>query len=333
MPNTRLFIGYSSALYFWLRGSRGLWPAEPCRITSIARCAYNANDVQSFLLPRDAFGPAPLHIMVDAAAKRRNTPFQTSHVWAGTFPERCFVPIGHDVFVAAPALCYLQAAASLPFFDLAELGFELCGGYSRTPGIGKGFIQRDFTLATPSIMKALVDKLSYSDGSKRAAAVLDYVMPNSKSPAETDMAVKTVFPRLRGGYGFPLAELNPEIPLTDEAAAIAHRPVVYPDELWRKEKVSLEYDSTLHHERAEDRTRDSLKRNALACMGYNVITVTPSQLKSVSEFHGIAIELARHLGIRMRPVTPKIQQKRFELNEAIRERMSKDTTPTEWPYC
>ncbi|MBO7701888.1 MAG: hypothetical protein J6S36_03145, partial [Eggerthellaceae bacterium] len=141
------------------------------------------------------------------------------------------------------------------------------------------------------------------------------------------------FPRLRGGYGFPLAELNPEIPLTDEAAAIAHRPVVYPDELWRKEKVSLEYDSTLHHERAEDRTRDSLKRNALACMGYNVITVTPSQLKSVSEFHGIAIELARHLGIRMRPDTPKIQQKRFELNEAIRERMRKDTTPTEWPYC
>ena len=48
MPNTRLFIGYSSALYFWLRGSRGLWPAEPCRITSIARCAYNAKDAQGY---------------------------------------------------------------------------------------------------------------------------------------------------------------------------------------------------------------------------------------------------------------------------------------------
>ena len=130
-----LYIGYSSALYFWLRGSRGLWLSEPGRATSLAQGAYNLNDVQSFRFPRDPFGPKPLDIMVDDPAKRRNTPEQVCHVWAGPLPERSFVDIGHGVYVASPALCFVQAAAKLSFFELTELGYELCGKYSRTPGM------------------------------------------------------------------------------------------------------------------------------------------------------------------------------------------------------
>lgn len=301
-------------------------------MSSIAQCAYNANDVSSFMFPRNAFGPGPLHIMVDSSAKRRDTPMQRCHVWSRPLPEGSFVDIGHDVFVAAPALCFLQVAPTMSDFELTELGFELCGGYSRTPGVGQGFFQRSYKLTTPSFMKTYIGRLSYADGCRQAYDVLRFVLSNSESPAETDMALKVALPRLRGGYKFPLPELNPEIPLTQEAAQIAHRDRVYPDQLWRKAHVCLEYDSTLHHEKGADRTRDSLKRNALGCMGYKVITVTPSQLKNVSEFHGIALELARYLGVRLRPTTPKIEQARYELNEAICERIKLDLTPTEWPY-
>lgn len=328
----RLFIGYNSALYFWLRGSNGLWAAEPCRVSSLAHCAYNAGDVGSFSLPRDAFGPGPLHVMVDHPNKRRNTPAQLCHVWSGPLAEKCFVAIGHNVFVASPAFCFLQAAASLAFFDLAELGYELCGLYSRTPGIGTGFIDRYSLLTNPKEITLLVNKLSQAAGSRQALRALKRVMPNSKSPAETDMAVKTVFSLIQGGYGLPLAELNGEVPLTEEASLIVRKSKLYPDEMWRKEKVCLEYDSSLHHGSEADRKRDSLKRNALGCMGFNVITVTPSQLQSVSEFDGIAAEAARHLGIRIRATSPKTLQKRFELNETIKQRIRSDLRPIEWPY-
>ena len=328
----RLFIGYSSALYFWLRGSQGLWACEPSHATSLSRCAYNIGDVASFALPRDAFGPGPLHIMVDNPSKRRKTVDPCYHVWTKPLARGGLVPIGHDVFVASPALSFLQMASNLSFFELAELGYELCGGYSRTPGIEPGFIQRYYTLATPDAITRFITKLSYAPGSEKALRALQRVMPNSKSPAESDMAIKTVFSPLQGGYGLPMAELNPEIPLTDEAASIAHKTSLYPDELWRKAKVCLEYDSKLHHEKASDRTRDSLKRNALGCMGYKVITVTPSQLQSVNEFDGIALEVARYLKKRIRPATQKVVQSRYELNEAIRKRIRDDLTPTQWPY-
>ena len=328
----RLFIGYESALYFWLRGSQGLWTSEPCRNTSLAQCAYNASEVLSFGHPREPFGPDPLHIMVDDSSKRRDTQQQKCHVHAASLPEKSFVDIGRGVFVASPALCFLQVASSRSFFELAELGYELCGGYSRTPGIGPGFVQRANILTTPQRIGNLLKALPGASGSRSASKALRYIMPNSKSPAETDMALKAVLPYRLGGYGFPLAELNPRIDLTQEAAAIAHRQSVCPDMLWRKASLCLEYDSTLHHESAQDRIRDSLKRNALGCMGYKVITVTPSQLKSVTEFNGIATEISQCLGKRLKPLTPEAKHQRFLLNDAIRKRMHDDLQPVEWPY-
>ena len=328
----RLFIGYESALYFWLRGSSGLWTAEPCRVRTLAQCAYNALDAQSFQLPRDAFGPDPLHIMVDSPAKRRDTPFQKCHVWTTSLAEKSFVPIGHNVFVASPALCFLQSANSRTLFELAELGYELCGGYSRTPGSGSGFITRYDQLATPKQIALLCDKLEYATGRRAALRAIQYVLPNSKSPAESDMAVKVVFPLAEGGYKLPVPELNGEVPVEGEAAQIVSQSNIYPDILWRKKKLCLEYDSSLHHELAADRKRDSVRRNALGCMGFKVITVTPSQLQSVSEFDAIATEAARHLGVQIRTRSSKAFEKRFELNEAIKKRMRDDLKPRDWPY-
>ena len=328
----RLFIGYQSALYFWLRGSSGLWSVEPCRVNSLSHCAYNVTDAQSFIMPHNAFGPAPLHIMVDSPLKRRDTPFQKCHVWTTPLAGKCFVPIGHNVFVASPALCFLQATNSLSFFELAELGYELCGCYSRTPGSGNGFIDRYNILTTPKQIASLCNKLENATGRRTAQRAAKYLLPNSKSPAETDMAIKIVFPFVKGGYKFPFPELNGEVPVTDEAARIINEQKIYPDMMWRKGKLCLEYESSLHHELASDRKRDSVRRNALGCMGFKVITVTPSQLKSVSEFNGIANEAARHLRIRLQEKSSKTFEKRIELNEAIKKRMRDDLKPAEWPY-
>ena len=329
----RLFIGYNSALYFWLRGCDGLWSSEPCRATSLAKCAYNVNDVQSFLFPHDAFGPGPLDIMVNDPEKRRIHPSQTCHVWTTPLAEKSFVNIGHDVFVASPALCFLQAANTLSFFDLTELGYELCGSYSRTPGIGNGFVSRQNTLVKPEHIAHLLAKMPHARGYRAAARVIPYIVAGSASPSETDMGLKNHLPPRMGGYGFPLSELNAEIPASEEAWRISGRRKLYPDALWRKQKTCLEYDSTLHHERRDERARDSAKRNALGCMGYKVITVTPDQLQSVDQYHGIAVELARHIGFRLRPASEKTLQKRYELNERIKQRIVNDAKPAEWPYC
>ena len=198
--------------------------------------------------------------------------------------------------------------------------------------MGRGFIQRSNVLATPNAIKKLVKRLPHAPGYRAAARMCQYLAADSASPAETDLALKLHLPPRLGGYGFPPANLNQPMVLTAEAAAIAHKRVLCPDMLWQREKACVEYDSSLYHESKEDRVRDSLKRNALGCMGYSVITVTPSQLTKADEFHGIALELARNLGIRVRPITQNALQKRYELNEHIKRRMKLDLTPTEWPY-
>ena len=328
-----LFIGHESALHFWLRGSKGLWSAEPCRATSLSQCAYNVNDVQSFRLPRDAFGPGPLDIMIDDPGKRRMHPSQKCHVWTTPLAQKSLVDIGHDVFVASPALCFLQMANQLPLFDLVELGYELCGSYSRTPGVGWGFVQRSYRLTTPESIDRLLQRMHQASNCRTASRVIPYILPNSVSPAETDMAVKNFLPPRMGGYGFPLAELNASVEATDEARAISGKNELYPDALWRNKRTCLEYDSSFQHEQRKDRTRDSVKRNALGCMGYNVITVTPDQLQSVEKYHGVAIELAQCIGFRLRSASRVQLQKRRELNEAIRQRIANDLKPVEWPYC
>lgn len=329
----RLYIGYMSAAYFWLRGSEGLWSPEANGTASLSQCAFNVSDVDSSMFPRDAFGPKPLHIMVDDAGKRHDTPSQKCHVWTTSLARKCFVPIGHDVLVASPAFCFLQLAKTYGLLDLLELGYELCGRYSRTPGVGCGFIQRSNILTTPDAIERLVKKLPHAPGHRAATRVCRYLAADAASPAETDLALKLRLPPRLGGYGFPPAGLNQPVVLTAEAAAIAHKRVLYPDMLWHGKKVCVEYDSSLHHESKEDRVRDSLKRNALGCMGYSVTTVTPPQLTKIDEFHGVALELARGLGIRIKPASQNTLQKRYELNEHIKRRMAFDLTPIEWPYA
>lgn len=328
----RLFIGYESALYFWLRGSKGLWSSSPCRAASLSQCAYNASDVGSFRIPREAFGPTPLHIMVDACDKRRAASDCIFHVWSAPIAQKSFVDIGHGVFVASPTFCFIQVANRLSLFNLAELGYELCGTYLRTPGIGNGFAQRAYLLATPQSINWQLHKMPHMAGGIAVKRVIPYIVQGSASPAETDMALKNHLPPRMGGYGFPLAELNALVRPTDEAVSIVGKRKLYPDALWRNQKTCLEYDSSLHHERREDRVRDSIKRNALGCMGYTVITVTPTQLKSVEQYHGVAVEVARHLGFRIRTTSQSTLNKRFELNEEIKRRMAEDAKPIEWPY-
>ena len=295
-------------------------------------CAYNVADVDNFTFPRDAFGPEPLRVLVPSGKMRRDSDTQKCMVVGTPLASGCLVPIGHDVYVASPAFCFIQMAPAMSLFELVELGYELCGLYSRSPGSGRGFFQRADLLTTPKEIQSLVRRMPGTKGIESARVAAPYIAARSASPAETDIATRLVLPYMRGGYGLKVPEMNAPVDLPAEIAVACKSSTLYPDLLWRSARTCVEYDSTSHHEREEDRTRDSIKRNVLARMGFRVVTVTPAQLQDAIAFDSIASEVARHLGKRLREPSVHGQRMRFELNEAVRSRIRDDLRPKEWPY-
>lgn len=72
------------------------------------------------------------------------------------------------------------------------------------------------------------------------------------------------------------------------------------DLLWPKEGLAIEYDSDLHHVGAQKIAKDASRRDALALLGIQAITVTNKQFASMNEMDKVAHAVAKTLGIRQR---------------------------------
>ncbi|MFR3092487.1 MAG: hypothetical protein ACLTMP_12830, partial [Eggerthella lenta] len=105
-----------------------------------------------------------------------------------------------------------------------------------------------------------------------------------------------------GGLSLPPALANEPVALSEEAARIARGDRVVCDLLWPQARVAAEYDGLAFHGGRHQQARDSRRRDALIADGFDVVTVTSSQIDSVSEFIEIADALAQNRG--RTPVRP-----------------------------
>lgn len=103
-----------------------------------------------------------------------------------------------------------------------------------------------------------------------------------------------------GGLSLPPALANEPVALSEEAARIARGDRVVCDLLWPQARVAAEYDGLAFHGGRHQQARDSRRRDALIADGFDVVTVTSSQIDSVSEF----IEMADALSRKTRGRTP-----------------------------
>ncbi len=95
--------------------------------------------------------------------------------------------------------------------------------------------------------------------------------------------------------------MNYRVDLGARGRSIARKRYHVVDVCWPEKKLAVEYDSDAAHLSPDQLTSDAIKRSSLEAEGYKVIVVTSRQLDDPDEMLKIARQIARRLGVRVRP--------------------------------
>ena len=249
----------------------------------------------------------PLEVLVSNRRQRSGSKAIHPRVWHGEIAPTAFRTVCRDVYVSSPEFVFLQMATSLDLPELAALGMELCGTYRRNVEVAHlGSDDPSFTtcynqkpLTTMRRLRGFCTSMKSAPGGRRAIKALEYVLPNSASPAETALYLLLCLPRHLGGYALPNPILNPPITLTKAGKRHTIRNGAKPDLYWKTVRLDLEYNSKEFHDENQ-RAADSMRRKALERMGVEVIELTKQELFSTRLFHATVLRIARRLKRRVR---------------------------------
>ncbi|MDR2957396.1 MAG: hypothetical protein LBU61_04335 [Coriobacteriales bacterium] len=311
-----IVISHKSALEYW-RQHASIKDAQQSRHrrkklpdrSPDASC-LRANALNGFSLP--------LNALVSNANARRPSKKMQPHVLSGTVPGYGLISIDNGVYVSSPEFCFLQMATTLPLLELIELGFELCGLFSKSSYVAGDRVRHgDFSgnsaqtvyhsnlddnpqLTTVKKIRSFVEHMPNVRGRGRALKALRYILDNSASPMEAKLVMLLCLPFRLGGYGFPSPELNSRIDPVKAARSYTNQTYFKCDLFWPHLSLAVEYDSDEFHTGTARIARDSRKRNALASLGILVITVTREQIKSTVQLEAVAKILAAGMNRRLR---------------------------------
>lgn len=201
--------------------------------------SVSAKDIES-CSPAAIYGSCPSGALLDAAAEwlakhdvardandplevtvfdRRNARYAMNcqcHVSSKRFSNSRFIELGEDIFVVGVELCALQAATYLPFRELVEYYFELCGAYSLGTGSSTSYTER-FALTSTERLKQFFNSITRCDGLALARKSIQCVRDGCRSPMETAFAMMLTLPKSEGGLGIKGIETDYEVKVTAAA--------------------------------------------------------------------------------------------------------------------
>lgn len=238
----------------------------------------------------DATAENPIHVIARPRTGRHSTKRIRFHQLAAALPRGAFLKIAPGVAVCSPELVFVQMAETLSVGELIALGYELCGCYP-LDGERPGTLVRA-QLTTSDRLAAFINRVKRVKGLHKARIAVQFVGVKSASVKETEMGALLMTPMRWGGLGLPLALANEPVVLSEGAARIARGNRVVCDLLWPQARVAAEYDGRAYHTERHQQAHDSRRRDALLADGFDVVTVTSSQLDSISEFIEIADTLS-----------------------------------------
>lgn len=313
----RVVYTHSTALAFWERRAALGQPCnlEPIGVTPNTIAVPTVGEALG-LCPLDA--PATIHVLLPSCSKRRNRPGLLYHYCGVKIPKGGFCALTDQVAIAAPSMVFLQLAKELSFCEIVALGCYLCASFVR---VATDFDQRGFSACDPRAdlrsLAKYMDKMGSFPHAKRCRRALQYVCEGAASPRELAVSMLLTMPTSQGGYGFPRAILNAPIELSDSGKLNIGKQHLCVDMLWPAAKVVIEYDSDAWHSGIERINYDSKRRNQLKAMGFEVITITNSEVKSVQSMDRIAKALARCMGRRLRIRNSQWLQKNRSLRDLL----------------
>lgn len=165
---------------------------------------------------------------------------------------------------------------------------------------------------------------------------------------ETATILLFTLPQQRGGYSLSGARLNRKITLSPKARKMAGIDRLEPDIAWPKAKIIVEYDSKAFHNQEVRISNDARRKNAFTASGFQVITLTSSQLNSKTEMDKIAAHIAAAAKKRVRIAKPAtfyakqkllrmellhcdgVHRKQHALSERARQQVERTKTSLSW---
>lgn len=261
---------------------------------------------------------APLDTTVFERANVRSMTGCKCHVSSKRFAGSRFIKLADDIYIVGVELCALQAATYLPFRELVEYYFELCGAYSLGHDASTSYTER-FALTSTSSLKHFFNSLIDCKGLELARKAIQCVRDGCRSPMETAFVMMLTLPRREGGLGINEIETDYEVKVTAAAKNLTRREKFYMDAYLKRSRTDIEYNG-FQHDAEEDRAIDEERKNALASMGYGIITVSRYSFMHASAFARVMEAIQRKEGIRPSRLPKDFAIKQEELRQFVLRR-------------
>lgn len=251
----------------------------------------------------------PMHFLVPHENHRSRMPNVCSHVANKQLPDRSIVRLDDHICLASPQLSFVQQGYSTPVGRLAAMGCEFAGNYRIIGRNAQATNLRQNTnrgslpgipLFSADDLRAYVDDFNPSHNSNSAQIAAQYVRPGAESPPETGSYLMFHMPQRFGGVAFPSPDLNSPFKPGEYQRAVTSKSSYRCDLYWSEHNLAVEYDSDDYHTGSDRIADDAERRNSLAHLGIETITITKHQLYNSVEFLKVAKIIGKKLGVRVR---------------------------------
>lgn len=260
----------------------------------------------------------PLEVMVFDRRNARYAMGCQCHVSSKRFSSSRFIELGDDVYIAGIELCALQAATYLSFRELVEYYFELCGAYSLGTGSSTSHTER-CALTSTERLKQFFNSITRCDGLTLARKAIQCVRDGCRSPMETAFVMMLTLPKSEGGLGIKGIETDYEVQVTAAAKNLTRRKKFFMDAYLKRSRTDVEYNG-FYHDAEEDRAIDEERKNALASMGYGIITVSRYSFMHASSFVRVMEAIQRKEDIRPSRLPKDFQIMQEDLRQFVLRR-------------
>lgn len=335
MAGQTLIIGHNTALEFW-RAARVA--SDNLQEPEVVGRTYGRLPQTPSSLARRAIAlcgaEPPIDAVAPKAGARMKSRLVRPHSSSAPLTANSLFFIDDDIAVCRMPVVLVQLARGTTLVDLARIAYEMTGTYGFDAGPSSDVVQDLRPLLDLGELKGYARSCCATGvrGSRRAFGALKYVVANSNSPRETDVAIILMMPRSMGGFDMPEFVMNPSIKLSDHLATIVGSGTLKPDFYWPHKKVILEYESDEYHNKLPSISRDERRRRAFESEGYHVMRLMNDVLKSNDELNSFMTQLAQTLGLTRRPATQRMLDLRRGLREELFCPVSEDVAKYEMEH-
>lgn len=293
---------------------------------ALASCAPSEREVDLSDLARWGIrwepGLEKPHVLVGAAAARRQYGKIACHVHAAPLPTGALMRMSSGAYCTSPALTALQCSEGKPLGEVLALLMELLGTYCLPceegwPDVPDGFSRYDAMdcaveqvhyRCAPVMTIREIRALAHQAKSSRYSVfrlAARTALAGSASPAETVMGGMFAAPKGSGGFACSKLPgggiiLNHRVDFEGDALRMSSGvPYAVCDAFFPAARIDVEYNGA-GHEVGNVRVHDGQRNNGLKGMGVTVLVMNRDQMRDVEALEAIARTIYRASGVRFR---------------------------------